>query len=88
MLLSVQACSATYLAPSSGTVDTAAADQLLVGALLADAALGHHHDPVGVLDRRQPVRDDQRGAPRSRSTSIAPAGRPPRARYPSPQDSA
>src|SRR5262245_22115443 len=47
------------------TVDAAAADQILVGALLANAALGHHHDPVGVLDRRQPVGDDQRGAPRS-----------------------
>jgi hypothetical protein len=43
-------------------VDTAAADQLLMGALLADAALGHHHDPVGVLDRRQAVGDDQCGA--------------------------
>ena len=36
--------------------------QFLVGAALDDAAVLEHEDLVGIDDRRQPVRDDQRGA--------------------------
>ncbi len=37
-------------------------EQLLVGAAFNDAAMVHHQHLVGMLDGRQPVRDDQRGA--------------------------
>mmetsp|Transcript_29095 Transcript_29095/g.94889 ORF Transcript_29095/g.94889 Transcript_29095/m.94889 type:complete len:255 (+) Transcript_29095:114-878(+) len=37
--------------------------ELAMGALLHDATLVHHHDLVRVLDRGQPVRDHDRGAP-------------------------
>ena len=40
----------------------AARDQLAMRALLDDAARVEHDDAVGVFDRRQPVRDDQRRA--------------------------
>ena len=43
-------------------VDAAARKQLAVVAALDDAAGFEHQDLVGVDDRRQPVRDDQRGA--------------------------
>ena len=39
--------------------------QLLVGALLNDPAVGQHDDVVGVLDGGQPVGHDQHGAHRA-----------------------
>jgi hypothetical protein len=44
-------------------VGTPQRHQLGVGALLGHDAAAEHHHPVGALHRRQPVRDDQRGAP-------------------------
>ena len=45
-------------------VEAAAGEQFPVGADVGDAAAVHHHDAVGVADRRQAVGDDQGGAPR------------------------
>ena len=44
-------------------VDPAALQQFAVGAGLGDAAAVEHHDAVRVLDGRQPVGDDDGGAP-------------------------
>jgi hypothetical protein len=44
-------------------VQPAGGEQLLVGAALHDLAVVEHQDLVGVRDRREPVRDDDRGAP-------------------------
>jgi hypothetical protein len=41
---------------------TIVSDELLVRAGLDDAPVMHHDDPVGPLDRRQPMGDDQRCA--------------------------
>ena len=43
-------------------VHAALGDQLVVGAHLDDAALVHDDDLVGLADRAQPVRDDERRA--------------------------
>src|SRR5205814_10205925 len=43
-------------------VDALLAQELRVVALLHDPAAVHHDDLVGVADRREPVRDDERGA--------------------------
>ena len=37
-------------------------DQFLVGTVLHDLSAVHHHDPVTVADRREPVRDHDTGA--------------------------
>src|SRR5215470_3496123 len=43
-------------------VDTPLGQELLVGARLAKLALVHHEDPIGSLDGRKPVGDDDRRA--------------------------
>ena len=43
-------------------IAAAGRDQLFVRAQFADPAFGDDRDPVGVLDRREPVRDHDRGA--------------------------
>src|SRR3954471_11966446 len=47
-------------------VEAAGLEQLEVGATLEDPAAVDHEDLVGAADGRQPVGDDQRGAPRQR----------------------
>ena len=55
-----------------------------MGAPLDDAAAVHHHDQVGVEHGRQPVRDDQRGAP-ARRAGRARRGSAPRSRRRAPR---
>src|SRR5437762_2935114 len=62
-------CAAAVPAPALvelGAVEVggqaALAQELGVTAMLDDAALVHHEDPIRVHDRRQPVCDHQRGA--------------------------
>ena len=58
-----RAAAARVLELVEPVVEAALLQQLGVGAALADLAAVHDEDAVGVLDGRQPVRDDQRGAP-------------------------
>src|SRR5581483_8989922 len=44
-------------------IATAGREQLVVPPALHDAAAVEHHDLVSVLDRREPVRDRDRGPP-------------------------
>jgi hypothetical protein len=46
---------------SEPRIEPTGTGQLVVAALLDDAALVHHHDPVRSPDRRKAVGDDQRG---------------------------
>src|SRR5919109_770119 len=43
-------------------VETVRGEQMVVTAALHDPPFREHHDEVGVLDRREPVRDDEHGA--------------------------
>ena len=43
-------------------VEPARGDQLQMAALFSNSGLADHHDAIGAADRRQPMRDDQRGA--------------------------
>ena len=53
-------------------VTAARIEQFFMRAALDDSAVLEHDDPAGVADRREPVRDHQRGAPR-RPAGAAPA---------------
>ena len=61
------------LDPVQPRIDAAAREQLGVRALLDDAAVVEHDDAVGVLDRRQPVRDDDRRAAAASACRAPPA---------------
>src|SRR3954451_19173532 len=39
-------------------IHSTSADQLVMRALLADAALGHNNNAIGIFDRGKPVRDN------------------------------
>jgi hypothetical protein len=41
------------------SIETAAAEQLVVGTGLDDPAFTEHDDPIGMADRGQPVSDDE-----------------------------
>jgi hypothetical protein len=42
-------------------IDAIGGDQIFVPSLLGDARFVDYHDPVGILNRSQAVRDDERG---------------------------
>ena len=64
-------------------VVTAARDELRVRALLDDRALAQRDDQIGLLDRRQPMRDHERRAPLHQTRRERPArGAPIRCRAP------
>ena len=49
-------------APARVGVDPALSHQAVMATLLHNPALVHHHNPIGVADRAQPVGDHQGGA--------------------------